>query len=61
MKRGAFAIRLFLAGIFFYSGIVKASSSAQFAVALAPFTLIPELGSVRCQSSCPTQRLPALP
>ena len=42
MKRGAFVIRLFLAGIFLYSGIVKASSSAQFAVALAPFTLIPE-------------------
>ena len=42
MKRGVFVIRLFLAGVFFYSGIVKASSSAQFAVALAPFTLIPE-------------------
>jgi putative oxidoreductase len=41
MKRGAFAIRLFLAGIFLYSGLVKASSSAQFALALAPFTLIP--------------------
>jgi uncharacterized membrane protein YphA (DoxX/SURF4 family) len=43
MKRGAFAIRLFLAGIFLYSGVVKASSSAQFALALAPFTLIPEI------------------
>ena len=42
MKRGAFAIRLFLAAIFLYSGVVKASSSAQFALALAPFTLIPE-------------------
>ena len=41
MKRGAFAIRLFLAVIFLYSGLVKASSSAQFALALAPFTLIP--------------------
>ena len=42
MKRGAFAIRLFLAVIFLYSGLVKASGSAQFAIALAPFTLIPE-------------------
>jgi putative oxidoreductase len=42
MKSGAFAVRLFLAGIFLYSGLVKASSSAQFAIALAPFTLIPE-------------------
>ena len=42
MKRGALAIRLFLAGVFLYSGVVKASSSAQFALALAPFTLIPE-------------------
>jgi putative oxidoreductase len=42
MKRGAFAIRLFLGGIFLYSGLIKASSSAQFAIALAPFTLISE-------------------
>jgi putative oxidoreductase len=42
MKRGAFAIRLFLAVIFLYSGLVKASGSAQFAVALIPLTLIPE-------------------
>ena len=42
MKRGAFAVRLFLAGIFLYSGFIKASSSAQFAIALAPFTLIPQ-------------------
>jgi uncharacterized membrane protein YphA (DoxX/SURF4 family) len=42
MKRGALAIRPFLAGVFLYSGAVKASSSAQFALALAPFTLIPE-------------------
>ena len=37
MKRGAFAVRLFLAGVFLYSGLIKASSSAQFAIALAPF------------------------
>jgi putative oxidoreductase len=41
MKRGAFAVRLFLAGIFLYSGLIKASSSARFAIALAPLTLIP--------------------
>jgi uncharacterized membrane protein YphA (DoxX/SURF4 family) len=41
MKRGAFAIRLFLAAIFLYSGLVKASGSAQFAIALAPFAMIP--------------------
>ena len=42
MRRGAFAVRLFLAGVFLYSGLIKASSSAQFAIALAPFTLIPQ-------------------
>jgi uncharacterized membrane protein YphA (DoxX/SURF4 family) len=42
MKRGTLAIRLFLAAVFFYSGLVKASGSAQFAIALAPFALIPE-------------------
>jgi uncharacterized membrane protein YphA (DoxX/SURF4 family) len=42
MKRGAFAVRLFLAGIFLHSGLVKASSSAQFTLALAPFTVVPE-------------------
>ena len=42
MKRGAFAIRLFLAAVFLYSGLVKASGSAQFAIALAPFALIPD-------------------
>jgi uncharacterized membrane protein YphA (DoxX/SURF4 family) len=36
------AIRLFLAGVFIYSGLIKASSSAQFAIALAPFTFVPE-------------------
>jgi len=42
IKRVTFAIRLILAGIFLYSGLIKASSSAQFAIALTPFTLIPE-------------------
>lgn len=46
MKQGAFAIRLILAGIFLYSGLIKASSSAQFAIALAPFTFLPA-GSLR--------------
>lgn len=35
-------IRLILAGVFLYSGLIKASSSAQFAIALAPFTFVPE-------------------
>jgi len=34
--------RLLLAAIFLYAGIVKASASEQFAVALAPFTILPE-------------------
>jgi uncharacterized membrane protein YphA (DoxX/SURF4 family) len=43
MKHGTLAIRLFLAVVFLYSGLVKASSSAQFALALVPFTLVPEI------------------
>ena len=35
-------LRVILAGIFLYSGVIKASSSAQFAIALAPFTFLPE-------------------
>lgn len=42
MKQTAFFIRLALAGVFLYSGLVKASASAQFAIALTPFTLIPQ-------------------
>jgi uncharacterized membrane protein YphA (DoxX/SURF4 family) len=42
VKRVALAIRLILAGIFLYSGLIKASGSAQFAIALAPFTFLPE-------------------
>ncbi len=42
MKRTVVALRLVLAGIFLYSGLIKASSSAQFAITLAPFTFLPE-------------------
>jgi uncharacterized membrane protein YphA (DoxX/SURF4 family) len=42
VKRVTFLIRLFLAAIFLYSGFIKASASAQFAVALLPFTFVPE-------------------
>jgi putative oxidoreductase len=42
MKRLGLAIRLILAAIFIYSGLLKSSSSAQFAIALAPFTILPE-------------------
>jgi uncharacterized membrane protein YphA (DoxX/SURF4 family) len=41
VKQIALAIRILLAGIFLYSGLIKASSSAQFAIALAPFTFLP--------------------
>ena len=43
MKRTVLALRVILAGIFLYSGLIKASSSAQFAIALAPFTFLPEM------------------
>jgi hypothetical protein len=42
VKRTFVALRVILASIFLYSGLVKASSSAQFAIALAPFTFFPE-------------------
>jgi len=35
-------LRFVLAAVFLYAGIVKASASAQFAVTLAPFTILPE-------------------
>ncbi len=41
VKQTALAMRLILGGVFLYSGLVKASSSAQFAIALAPFTFLP--------------------
>ncbi len=34
-------MRVALSGIFLYSGIVKAGASEQFAVGLAPFTILP--------------------
>jgi uncharacterized membrane protein YphA (DoxX/SURF4 family) len=34
---------LILASVFLYSGLIKASSSTQFALGLAPFTFIPEV------------------
>jgi putative oxidoreductase len=42
MTRVMFAIRLLLGAVFLYSGLIKASASAQFAVALLPFSFIPE-------------------
>ncbi|NDG70371.1 MAG: DoxX family membrane protein [Proteobacteria bacterium] len=34
-------LRLALAGLFFYAGVVKAGASQEFAIALLPFTLVP--------------------
>ena len=34
-------LRLVLAGLFFYAGVVKAGASQEFAIALLPFTLVP--------------------
>ena len=34
-------LRFVLAGIFLYAGLVKSLSSAQFAIALIPFTVVP--------------------
>ena len=42
VKPTVLALRVILASIFLYSGLIKASSSAQFAIALAPFTFLPE-------------------
>jgi uncharacterized membrane protein YphA (DoxX/SURF4 family) len=33
-------LRLALAGLFFYAGVVKAGASQEFAIALLPFTLV---------------------
>ncbi len=42
-KRYALLVaRLFLAAVFLYAGIVKASASAHFAVTLIPFTILPQ-------------------
>lgn len=37
----ALALRLLLAGVFLYAGLIKASASEQFALALVPFTFVP--------------------
>jgi uncharacterized membrane protein YphA (DoxX/SURF4 family) len=42
VKRAAFVVSLILASVFLYSGLIKASSRTQFALALVPFTFIPE-------------------
>jgi putative oxidoreductase len=42
VRQTVLALRVILAGIFLYSGLIKASASAQFAIALAPFALVPE-------------------
>lgn len=41
MKLLLASLRLFLAAVFLYAGLVKASASAQFAIALIPFTFLP--------------------
>ena len=38
----AVLIRILLGGIFLYAGTIKASASEEFALALAPFTILPE-------------------
>ena len=42
VRQTVLALRVILAGVFLYSGLIKASASAQFAIALAPFTFVPE-------------------
>jgi uncharacterized membrane protein YphA (DoxX/SURF4 family) len=42
VRQTVLALRVILAGIFLYSGLIKASAIAQFAIALAPFALVPE-------------------
>lgn len=39
----AWVVRLFLAAVFLYAGIIKSTASEQFLVALAPFTFLPEV------------------
>ena len=38
----AWVLRLILAGVFLYAGIIKSTASEQFFVALVPFTFLPE-------------------
>jgi len=48
MKLALTALRFLLAGVFLYAGLVKSLSSAEFALALIPFTVIPSawLGTI---------------
>jgi len=39
----AWAARICLAGIFFYSGFVKAGASEEFLISLLPFTFLPQV------------------
>lgn len=41
MKWALLACRVGLAAVFLYAGVAKASSSAEFLLALAPFTFVP--------------------
>ncbi len=41
MNKLLLGLRVFLGGLFLYAGLIKASSSAQFALALVPFTFVP--------------------
>ncbi len=41
MKLVFLGLRVFLGGLFLYAGLVKSTASAQFALALVPFTFIP--------------------
>jgi putative oxidoreductase len=42
MTRILLVLRLLLAAVFLYAGLIKALSSAEFAMALLPFTFVPE-------------------
>jgi putative oxidoreductase len=42
MNKVLLALRVVLAAVFLYAGLIKALSSAEFAMALLPFTFVPE-------------------
>jgi putative oxidoreductase len=42
MNNVLLAFRVILAAVFLYAGLIKALSSAEFAMALLPFTFVPE-------------------
>lgn len=42
MRWAFFFIRLLLGGVFLFAGIVKSASSDEFALALIPFTILPD-------------------